>query len=132
MSRVHYFLIPFLIQLAACQTLGEHTRAESLENILRSYEASIRWTSGQQAYNFLPPDHKDKEYKPVSKNIRVTHYEVVQGPTMLGEDKAIQTAVIQYVLQDSQILKEIIDKQEWRYDEEGEVWHLNSPVPTFN
>ncbi|MES9998983.1 MAG: asparagine synthetase [Candidatus Thiodiazotropha lotti] len=131
MSRVHYFLIPFLIQLAACQTLGEHTRAESLENILRSYEASIRWTSGQQAYNFLPPDHKDKEYRPVSKNIRVTHYEVVQGPTMLGEDKAIQTAVIQYVLQDSQVLKEMIDKQEWRYDEEGEVWHLYSPVPIF-
>ncbi|MCG7865732.1 MAG: hypothetical protein JAY74_05080, partial [Candidatus Thiodiazotropha taylori] len=74
MSRVHFFLIPFLIQLVACQTLGEHTRAETLENILRSYEASIRWTSGQQAYNFLPPDHKDKEYKPVSKNIRVTHY----------------------------------------------------------
>jgi hypothetical protein len=128
---LRYCTIPFLIQLVACQTLGEHTRAETLESTLRSYEASIRWTSGEQAYNFLPPDHKDKEYKPTSKNIRVTHYEVVQGPTMLGEDKAIQTVVIQYVLQDSQVLKELIDKQQWGYDDEEEVWHLYSPVADF-
>jgi hypothetical protein len=131
MYRLHIIILPFLIQLVACQTLGEHTRAETLETTLRNYEGSIRWTSGQQAYQYLPPDHKDKDYKPTSKNIRVTHYEVVQGPTMLGEDKAIQTAVIQYVLQDSQVLKELVDKQQWGYDEEEEVWHLYSPVPVF-
>jgi hypothetical protein len=129
--RLPIILLPLFTLLAACQTLGEHKRAETLENVLRRYEASIRWTSGQQVHNFLPPDHKEKEYRPKSKNIRVTHYEVVQGPTMLGEDRAIQTAVIQFVYQDTQTLREFTDKQEWRYDEEVETWYLHSPVPEF-
>ncbi|MES9833516.1 MAG: asparagine synthetase [Candidatus Thiodiazotropha sp. DIVDIV] len=131
MIRIKYIFIPFFILLTACQTLGEHKRAETLENVLRRYEASVRWTSGQQVHNFLPPDHKDKDYKPVSRNLKVTHYEVVQGPTMLGEDLAIQTVIIQFVFQDTQVLKELSDKQEWRYDEEAETWHLYSPVPEY-
>jgi hypothetical protein len=111
--------------------LGEHKRAEALENVLRRYEASIRWTSGQQMHNFLPPEYDRQTLKPISRNIRVTHYEVVQGPTMLGEDRAVQTAVIQYVFQDTQRLRELNDKQEWRYDDEAESWYLYSPIPEF-
>ena len=135
MTRTQLILLPLLTILTACQTLGEHKRADALEDVLRRYEASIRWTSGRQAHNFMPPQEDptqdQREIRPASKNVRVTHYEVVQGPTMLGETRAVQTAVIQYVLQDTQIVRELSDQQEWRYDEEAEMWHLHSPVPVF-
>lgn len=131
MIRPQFFLILLFILMSGCQTLGEHKRAETLENVLRRYEASIRWTSGAQSHNFMPPESEHREYRPAPPNIKVTHYEVVQGPTMLGEDRAIQTVIIQYVFQDTQILRELNDKQEWRYSEEEETWYLYSPVPEF-
>ncbi|MCU7905828.1 MAG: asparagine synthetase [Candidatus Thiodiazotropha sp. (ex Epidulcina cf. delphinae)] len=132
MLRILLILLPMSGMLTACQTLGEHQRAESLQDILRRYEAAIRWSSGRQARNFLPLELAKTEITPpVQRDVKVTHYEVVQGPTMLGDMRAVQTAVIQYVFQDSQIVREIMDQQEWRYDEEAEIWHLYSQVPVF-
>ena len=108
-------------------------RADSLQETLRSYEATIRWSSGQHAARFRQAQSDTTVTQPDSKpvNIRITHYEVVQGPTMLGDKRAVQTAVIQYVLQDNQIVREITDQQEWLYDEAKEKWFLNSQVPEF-
>lgn len=117
--------------LTACQSLAERKRAESLQETLRSYEATIRWSSGQQAGKFRDPQQDVNEVRPGRKNIRITHYEVVQGPTMLGDKRAVQTAVIQYVLQDNQIVREINDQQVWLYDEAEEKWYLQSQVPKF-
>jgi hypothetical protein len=117
--------------LTACQTLGEHKRTQSLQDTLRSYEASIRWSSGQHVAKFLDPQSDTTESHSGASNIRVTGYEVVQGPTMLGENRAVQTALIQYVLQDSQVVKELADQQVWLYDEAQEKWYLNSPAPEF-
>ncbi|MCU7882376.1 MAG: hypothetical protein KZQ66_15045 [Candidatus Thiodiazotropha sp. (ex Lucinoma aequizonata)] len=90
------------------------------------------WSSGQQAAKFKSAEHADTAVEPVRKDIKVTHYEVVQGPGMLGDMRAVQIAVIQYVFQDSQIVKEITNQQEWLYDKEKEMWYLNSSVSDFN
>jgi hypothetical protein len=128
-------LVALLIFTTACQTLGEHKRADTLESTLKHYEAAVRWTSGSQLYSFLPPDESRKNpvINPDSKNVRVTHYEIVQGPSILGEneDRAVQTAIIQYVLQDTQVVRELTDAQDWHYDEEAESWYLYSPIPVF-
>jgi hypothetical protein len=47
------------------------------------------------------------------------------------ETKAIQTVVIQFVFQESQIVREIVDQQTWEYDPEVERWYLLSPLPRF-
>jgi hypothetical protein len=47
------------------------------------------------------------------------------------ETKAIQTVVIQFVFQESQIVREIVDQQTWEYDPEAERWYLLSPLPKF-
>jgi hypothetical protein len=122
-------IITLVSMLTACQTLGERKRAQSLQDTLRSYEASVRWSSGQQAAKFQAPDAATSELLPGRKSIKVTSYEVVQGPTMLGDMRAVQTAIIQYVLQESQVVKELADQQVWLYDEADEKWYLNSQVP---
>ncbi|MES9969157.1 MAG: asparagine synthetase [Candidatus Thiodiazotropha sp.] len=124
-------MLLFLSLLTACQTLGERKRAQSLQDTLRSYEATVRWSSGQHAVKFQDPELATADVRPQRKDIRVTGYEVVQGPTMLGEERAVQTAVIQYVLQESQIVKEIADQQVWLFDEEQDKWYLNSQPPEF-
>jgi uncharacterized lipoprotein len=123
--------ISLLTLLAACQTLGERKRAQSLQDTLRSYEASIRWQSGRHAAKFQDPQGSVTESRTDHANVRVTGYEVVQGPTMLGDLRAVQAALIQYVMQDSQIVKELTDQQVWLYNEDEETWFLNSPVPEF-
>jgi hypothetical protein len=124
-------IVSLLSMLTACQTLGERKRAQSLEDTLRSYEATVRWSSGQHAVKFQDLQQETPDIRPQRKDIRVTSYEVVQGPTMLGEKRAVQTAIIQYVLQDSQVVKEIADQQVWLFDDTQEKWHLNSQPPEF-
>ncbi|MEW8029370.1 MAG: asparagine synthetase [Candidatus Thiodiazotropha sp.] len=131
MSYKLLIIISLLSLLTACQTLGERKRAQTLQDTLRSYEASIRWSSGQHVSKFQDPQQAATERTPGRTNIRVTGYEVIQGPTMLGDKRAVQTAVIQFVFQESQIVKEIADQQEWLYDEEQEKWYLNSQLPEF-
>ncbi|MES9992538.1 MAG: asparagine synthetase [Candidatus Thiodiazotropha sp.] len=122
----------FLISLmTACQTLGERQRSQLLEDTLRSYEATLRWSSGLHAAKFTQTQQEVTDTKQQRKDIRITHYEVVQGPTMLGDQRAVQTAVIQYVLQENQVVREITDQQVWLYDETKEKWYLNSQVPEF-
>ncbi|MEW8506741.1 MAG: asparagine synthetase [Candidatus Thiodiazotropha sp.] len=117
--------------LTACQTLEERQRSQSLQDTLRSYEATLRWSSGLHAAKFRDSQQHQSETAPQRKDIRITHYEVVQGPTMLGDRRAVQTAVIQYVLQENQVVREITDQQVWLYDETQEKWFLNSQVPEF-
>jgi uncharacterized lipoprotein len=124
-------IISLVSLLTACQSLGERKRAQSLQDTLRSYEATIRWSSGQQTAKFQAPETANTNALPEVKNIRVTSYEVVQGPTMLDEKRAVQVAIIQYVFQDSQVVKELADQQVWLYDEEDEKWYLNSQAPEF-
>jgi hypothetical protein len=131
LSYKFLIIITLVSMLSACKTLGEHKRTQSLQDTLRSYEATVRWSSGQHAVKFQAPDTATTEILPGRTNIRVTGYEVIQGPTMLGEKRAVQTAVIQYVLQDSQVVKELADQQVWLYDETDEKWYLNSQVPEF-
>jgi hypothetical protein len=49
----------------------------------------------------------------------------------VGPNKAVQTAIIQYVFEESQIVRELMDRQTWEYDAETERWLLASPMPVF-
>lgn len=122
--------ILLILLLAGCQTLSERRQANELQNVLRNYEGVIRWGLIEQAKRFLPPDAEFSSVKPAG-TLRVTHYEVIQGPSVLEEGKALQTAVIQYIFEESQVVKEIVDQQTWTYDPQVERWYLVSPLPSF-
>ena len=131
MIRKAISLTVLMFLLAGCQTLGERKQSDDLLEVLRNYEAAIRWNSLEQASRFQQPDMSGTAMATTPGDLRVTHYEVVQGPSMVTQDTALQTAVIQYVFEDSQVVHELIDQQTWRYDREAEHWYLASPLPTF-
>jgi hypothetical protein len=117
--------------LTGCQTLSERRQSEALNEVLRSYHAMIRWGSVAQARAFQNSKQTQGETAAVPKDLRVTQYEVVQGPAMVGPNKAVQTAIIQYVFEESQVVRELMDQQTWEYDADSERWFLVSPMPVF-
>jgi len=131
MTRTAIILAVALALLVGCKSIGEHKQADALQEVLRNYEAAIRWGSLAQTRAFLTPEQRDTASFEVPKDLRVTHYEVVQGPAMLGRDRAVQTAIVQYVFEDSQVVRELTDSQLWIYDTAGEAWYLSSPLPVF-
>ena len=124
-------LLPLLLwSLTGCQTLSEKKQAAVLEETLRKYEATVRWGGMAQARSFASDDIAN--FSPTrNKDLRITHYEVVQGPTQVSEEKALQTVVIQYVRESSQNVRELMDQQIWQYDAEAEKWSLQSQFPVF-
>ncbi|MEJ2463359.1 MAG: asparagine synthetase [Candidatus Thiodiazotropha sp.] len=127
------FLIGLLVifLLTGCQTLSERKQADALQEVLRTYGGVVRWGSFDQLRRFVRPDRAGEPVADTSGQIRVTHYEVVQGPALVDGNKAIQTALIQYVFVDSQVVKEVVDQQTWEYDAEQESWYLISPLPSL-
>lgn len=119
--------------LSGCQTISERKQATVLEDTLRIYSGTIRWGSLEKAYAFRDPAGKDgpDEIPDDLGNIRVTSYEVIQGPTMTDEETAFQTVMIEYLHRDLQVIRRIQDKQLWRYNKEKESWMLASKVPQF-
>ncbi len=127
------FLIGLLVifLLTGCQTLSERKQADALQEVLRTYGGVVRWGSFDQLRRFVRPEMAGETIAVTSEPIRVTHYEVVQGPALVDGNKAIQTALIQYVFVDSQVVKEVVDQQTWEYDAEQESWYLISPLPSL-
>jgi len=120
-----------VLLLAGCQSLSERKQADSLQEVLRNYEATIRWGAVDQARQFLKPEAMETVQAAPVAPMRVTHYEVVQGPSMIADGKAIQTALIQYVFVDSQVVRELVDQQTWEFDSANQRWYLASPLPSF-
>ena len=135
MPRAIYLLtvlLLFTFLLSGCETIGEKKRTAKLENTLRAYESALRWSYFDLARNMALPK-KDALEKPIPnlENIRVTSYEVTQPPVMVDPDTAVQMAEIRYVRKDSQVVREVRDRQIWRYDEENKRWGLDSEIPPF-
>jgi hypothetical protein len=124
-------VISLLSILSACQTLNERKQSDQLQSVLRNYEGVIRWGSIGQAQRFQHPDETNEVQNRPEVAIRVTHYDVVQGPTMIDDNTAIQTALIQYVLVDTQVVREVLNQQTWKYDSEEKAWFLTSPLPVL-
>lgn len=125
-------IIPLIIifpLLAGCNSLLGNKPATTLETTLSAYRTAIRWGYWSQVFNFYTANTIQPTI--VLDNIRVTAYEVLQPPIFINEQHAIQVVEIQYVLNDKQILHKILDKQDWHYNNDTELWQLHHPLPKF-
>ncbi len=119
--------------LSGCQTLGERKQSTALEDTLRLYSGIVRWGALRKAYSFRNPESEEAldEIPEGLHNIRITSYEVTQGPIMRDETTAIQTVHIEYIHKDVQVIRTLQDKQVWHYNDEKESWTLTSKIPLF-
>lgn len=128
------FALAVALLLTACQvpSITDRARDNKLRTTLNSYESVIRWGTLEKAYGFLSPELSAKASIPAGLgNIRVTSYEHITGPRQLGEDRATQTVLIEYVEQDRQIVHRLTDQQVWQWVEDESTWQRVSPIPAF-
>ncbi len=120
------------VLLAGCRTLRSGEMPPQLHDRLRLFEGVVRWGALDRMYGFLKPDLLAEVTIPEGLgNIRVINYETASGPARLDEDRWTQTVAIEYVRQDQQVVKTLIDQQTWERAADSDAWYRVSPIPTF-
>ena len=129
------YLAPLLLALglASCGTLERSNQDDLLEATLRSYAQTLRWGEIDQAIGFISP--ADLEAHPIPqveieryKQVRIVDYQE-QGTQRPEPGRALQTVTLEIVNQHTQVARNVVDHQEWHYDEVTKHWWLTSGLP---
>ena len=129
--RYLVILLPVLL-LTACKSnpFAEDVPPKLFNNV-QAYEDTVRWGDLDNIYAFVSPDRRaELEVQSGLDNVRVTGYDDT-GLRQIDEQRWAVTAVIDYVLTDRQVVRQVVDNQVWKTEDEGESWYLDSPVPRF-
>lgn len=128
--------IPPLLTLAlcvGCSAMTTQSESRALETTLVAYANAIRWGDFEQALAFV--DKETLKEHPLSatdmeryKQVKVAAY-TEQPPEPVRAHEVRQIVQISLVNINTQTERSIVDKQLWRYDEEGKHWHLISGLP---
>jgi hypothetical protein len=103
---------------------------DSLEIALNAYHTAMRWGYWEKVISFYHANTTD--INTIPNKIRITAYNVHQLPVLTHDGtRAIQVVELQYVINEQQILRKILDKQEWHYDDATQSWQINSSLPKF-
>lgn len=99
---------------------------------VKTFEDTVRWGDPGNTVLFLgPAERPEARVQPGIDNVRVTGYEV-SPMRQLDEYRWTGTAVIDYVLTDRQVVRQLVDHQVWRSDDEGKTWYRDPPLPVFD
>lgn len=121
-----------VLLLAGCGAVEKDKRTNGLQAATHGYQSAIRWGYYETAFGYLHPDQrKDKAVPESLEGLRLTGYDVVQPPVMQDEDSATQVVRIDYLHEDTQVVKQLVDRQVWRWDDKLESWWLHSGLPKF-
>ncbi len=126
------FLIALVLLLASAPALAK-SREKILTETLRTYAATIRWGSIEQAETFVDPEYRAAH--PLTqleldryKQVRFTNYNDT-APVPVNDNEVRQTVEIGIVNIHTQEARSIIDRQVWKYDKKAKVWLLSSGLP---
>ncbi|AHF02670.1 hypothetical protein MARPU_01505 [Marichromatium purpuratum 984] len=114
-----------------CATVEKDKRNNSLQAATYRHHTAIRWSYFDTAYGLLDPELRAAEPMPDLSGVRVTGYEVIRPLTLPDEDTANQLVLIDYLHEDTQVLRQVSDAQTWRWDAERETWWLHTGLPQF-
>lgn len=122
-----------LILLMVALPVVAKSRDKILTETLRTYAATIRWGTIEQAETFLDPEYRTAH--PLSKldldrykQIRITNYED-SAAVPVNDDEVNQTVEIGIVNIHTQEARTFIDRQVWKYDRKNKLWLLSSGLP---
>lgn len=125
-------LVCFALLLAGCRTNPYGDLPEKLVVKTRTFEDVVRWGALEKMYLFLKrDDDKPLKMQEGLDNVRVTGYDLAEELNEISPMRWRQAAVIDYVLTDRQVVRQLIDYQVWESEDEGKTWYRTTPVPVF-
>ena len=119
--------------LVGCNPVKQDRMTDTLQNATNGYQNALRWGYYENAYGYIHPDRRGAALSPETlEGLRLTGYDVIQPPVMNAEaETATQIVAIDYLYEDRQVVKQLKDRQLWRYDAEKKGWWLESGLPAF-
>lgn len=121
-----------LVLIAGCQTNPFEEKPKDLVYKTSAFEDTVRWGGLENMLRFVKVEPGVPVEVPKGLgNVRVTSYELARPLTEVTETRWSQTAVIDYVLTDRQIVRQLIDYQVWESDDAGKTWFRTNPLPQF-
>lgn len=135
-KALHTCITSFLLMLAVSILHGcaSSTQAKSLDTALSQYEKFIRWSEWEAASGSIAPEYLATH--PITrldmdrlKLFRVTGYVIrstTPDSTGLGVTQVVEITLFNRT---QAVERTLIDRQDWRYDEELKRWMLHSSLP---
>lgn len=100
----------------------------------RAYDRAIRWAQYEDAVAFKKPSNVNDELPDFEdyREVRVTALKVKQTIIDKGSlSKILRIVDIQYYRMNNVTVKNLINQQQWEYNEEEDRWYLISGLPNF-
>lgn len=119
-----------LIVLIAVFGCASDKKKNDLDVTLRFYERSIKWGSYRDAQS-LSDTPVAQERLDQYKDIKVISYEVLRQEVTGDFDQLSQVVEIKFYHQDQGTIKTVRDKQVWTFDDDRDVWVLQTGLPDF-
>ena len=109
-------------------------KQKTLDSRLLAYEQMIRWSEWDGAATFLSPTYLEEN--PITnldierlRLFHVTTYTIRSAAPINDGNEFAQVVEIRMFNKHQATEKVINDQQLWRYDEENEIWWLESGLP---
>ena len=126
--------VVLMLVLAACGGMGG--KRTPRDAMLYEYVSAVRWSDFDRALGFVDPltlatDPVDSIELERFKQFQVTGYDV-RTSSEPAEGRYEQVVEIRMVNKHTQAEKMLLDRQVWRWDEEGGRWWLVSGLPNLD
>lgn len=126
-------LLSLACLLTACAGARVDKRTEAFDRTLRSYENALRWGEFETASALLVPREGGTAPAPDADlgDIRVTATSAVDKLLDPEAKEAEVDMVIDFYHEQSGLVRELRDRQQWWFDEEAGRWFLDGSLPDF-
>lgn len=133
MDRFKWIAFVLVFLISGCAGIQTGKKMTLFDDTARAYLRALRWGDYEVAYAFKKTEGADDKMPDFEnlRQIRVTDYNVKQ--TILSEDQLSILRIVdfQYYRITNAMVKTLIDRQKWEYDEEENRWYLTSDLPDF-
>jgi hypothetical protein len=124
--------VTWALVTSSCAMVERDQRAVALQIATNGYQSAVRWGYQETAVGFLEPElRQGPTAARLFENIRVTGYDVLQPPVIQADETATQIVRIDYLKEDTQVVKSLTDRQLWRWNDGRGSWYLASGLPPF-
>ena len=125
-------LLAVVMLLTSCQTYREKSDEMKLDDLLRMYEKTLRWGNLPSIYNFLDADLRKQTPVPEELEIvKVTKVRRLTPVVPINETSVTLTISIDYVFEDEQVERTLVDEQVWAQQDESGEWFRTNTIPRF-
>lgn len=122
------------VVLGGCSTI-KPTQNRARELVFYDFAGAMRWGDFNKAYDFVDP--KTKQEHPLTdlererfKQIEVSGYEVLSK--VVGTDTVDQQVRLDLINRNTQVPRNVIYREHWRWDPVVKTWWLVSGLPDIS